>query len=145
MIEMGAMVKNELVYVEKISEDDETSAWIGYAETSKSGVTKYFNEKTFELVIGGDLNTNYYETETGEEYWISSVKKNIKENRWTHLDEVLIDSTAINHYMSLLALTKIPKNLKLTSIKPFDPEKTLYNKENLHIIERRLRRLGFFD
>ena len=66
--------RTELKYIElKTGYRDDGPAWIGKVLLSKSGRMVYFNNHAFQRCIG--LSGNYYDVETGEEYWISSVKK----------------------------------------------------------------------
>ncbi len=69
-------IPRELMYIElKTGYSDDGPAWIGYVMTSKSGKTIYFNDHVFQKYNGG--NSNYYDIETGNDYWISGVKKTV--------------------------------------------------------------------
>jgi hypothetical protein len=49
---------------------------IGRVTFSKTGKTLHYGGKSFaSLKGGGGLKTNYYDTETREEYWISGPRK----------------------------------------------------------------------
>ncbi|MDR2835324.1 MAG: hypothetical protein LBV69_03870, partial [Bacteroidales bacterium] len=50
---------------------DNGPAWIGKVKLSKSGNTVYFNNKALKKANG--IIGNYYDMDTREEYWISSV------------------------------------------------------------------------
>lgn len=71
-------MKLQLKYIElKTGYSDNGPAWIGYIQLSKSGKTIYFNGKGFKSSKGTGINSNYYDIETGDEYWISGVKKDM--------------------------------------------------------------------
>jgi len=51
-------------------------ARIGRVNFSKTGKSLYYEEKCFAKLKGmGGSKANYYDIETGEEYWISGCKK----------------------------------------------------------------------
>ena len=47
---------------------------IGRVSFSKTGRTLYYDEKSFQSLKGG-YKANYYDLESGEEYWISGCHK----------------------------------------------------------------------
>ena len=51
-------------------------AVIGRVLFSKSGKSLYYKGKMFQSLKGRGFKTNYFDVETGEEYWISGPKKN---------------------------------------------------------------------
>ena len=66
----------DILYIElKSHHSDDGPAWIGRVEYSKSGQTIYFDDKAFASLKGAGSAGNYYDIETGDEYWISGVKK----------------------------------------------------------------------
>ena len=69
-------MKAELKYIELRSGFGDTrSEWIGMVEFSKSGRTFYFNGKSLKNSNAQGFAGNYYDIESGEEYWISGIKK----------------------------------------------------------------------
>lgn len=67
-------MKRELKYIElKTGYSDDGPAWIGYVKTSASVRTVYFNDRAFQPLRGG--RGSYFDVESGEEYWISGIKK----------------------------------------------------------------------
>ena len=42
---------------------------------SKTGCTIYYNDKAFQSLKGSGFKANYYEVETGDEYWISGPRR----------------------------------------------------------------------
>ena len=43
---------------------------------SKTGKTIYYQGKTFQSLKGAGFKSNYFEVDSGEEYWISGPKRN---------------------------------------------------------------------
>jgi hypothetical protein len=64
------------MYVECKAEGLSGPARIGRVSFSKTGRSIYYGGRTFRSLNGGGYKANYYDVETGEEYWISGPKKN---------------------------------------------------------------------
>jgi hypothetical protein len=74
-------MQTKIMYIElKTGYSDNGPAWIGRGAFSKSGKTIYFNNKGFKRYQG--IFSNYRDIETGENYWISGVKKNGDDRHW---------------------------------------------------------------
>lgn len=74
-------MKPRIMYIEQKTDnytplDNKGPSWTGEVEFSQTGKTIYFNGKTFHRLKKGGIYGNYYCEETGDEYWISGVKKN---------------------------------------------------------------------
>ncbi|WP_017931739.1 hypothetical protein [Robiginitomaculum antarcticum] len=112
-------MKNRLIYVElKSGHSDNGPAWIGLATTSKSGATIYSNGKAFQSSKGSGIGGNYFDIESGEDYWISGVKKNNADRHWAGSGQVLIDQDAISAYLSETGQSSLPPNLTLVHLLP---------------------------
>jgi hypothetical protein len=75
------------MYVEQKSDgnrwlDDRGPAEIGEVTFSQTGKTIYFKGKSFERIKGGGVAGNYRCVETGDEYWITGVKKRGTNRHW---------------------------------------------------------------
>ena len=71
------MPEPRIMYVElKTGEADKGPAWIVLVKFSKTGKTIYYRGKAFQTSKGQGVGANYFDVETGEEYWISGPKKN---------------------------------------------------------------------
>ena len=81
-------------------------AWIGNVKESKSGATIYFNDHAFQK-CHGDIS-NYYDVETGEEYWISRPKKNGEDRHWGGSGKIIIDRKVVPEYLKLIGAEKLP-------------------------------------
>ncbi|MGV3753868.1 MAG: hypothetical protein ACO1QS_00635 [Verrucomicrobiota bacterium] len=51
-------------------------ARIGRVTFSKTGRTLYYQGRKFQSLKGKGFKSNYYDVETGEDYWISGPKRN---------------------------------------------------------------------
>ena len=79
----------DIRYIElKTGYNDNGPAWIGKVKESKSGKTIYFNDHAFQKYHGAF--SNYIDIETGDEYWISRVKKNGEDRYWAGSDKITI-------------------------------------------------------
>lgn len=103
-------MKFELVYVElKTRQSDRGPAWIGFAERSKSGKTLYFNDQAFQSCKGREVGANYFDLESGDEYWISGVKRDRSDRHWSGAGTIQIERRALADYLRLLGLEALPK------------------------------------
>ena len=68
-------MKTRIMYIEYKGEGLSGDAWIGRVSFSKSGKSIYYKNQTFESFSGGGFKANYFDKETGEEYWISGCRK----------------------------------------------------------------------
>ncbi len=64
------------MYIElKTGFNDNGPAWIGRVRFSKTGRTVYYRGRTLRRKPYGGGPGNYYDVETGEEFWVSGVNK----------------------------------------------------------------------
>ena len=63
------------MYIEGKAEGLTGPARIGRVTFSKTGGTIYYAGRTFQSLKGKGFKANYYDIETGEEYWISGPRK----------------------------------------------------------------------
>lgn len=113
-----------LKYVElKSGHGDSGPAWIGYAQLSRSGQTVYFNGKALKRAKGGGISGNYFDIETGEEYWVSGVKKNGQDRHWAGSGIVMVEAAALAEYLSVTGLPFLnPKTHSvIEALAPTDP------------------------
>lgn len=90
-----------LRYIElKSGHGDAGPAWIGRVRMSRTRRTVYFNGRA--LKRGSGIAGNYYDLETGEEYWISGVKKNGQDRHWAGGGTVWIEAGVVDEYLSLV-------------------------------------------
>lgn len=93
--------RTELKYIElKTGYHDDGPAWIGKVMLSKSGKMVYFNDHGFRRFAG--ILGNYYDVETGEEYWISSVRKDGQDRHWAGKGKICVAQNALDEYLSVI-------------------------------------------
>ena len=94
-------MQSEIIYVElKSGYSHNGPAWIGRARYSKSGRTLFFDNKA--LQVGRGIQGNYFDLESGEEYWVSGVKKNQQDRHRFGSGPVNIDKEVVEEYLSLV-------------------------------------------
>ncbi len=118
-------IRSELRYVElKTGYSDNGPAWIGLAQFSKSGRTVYFNGHAFQSIGGSGIAGNFMDIETGEEYWISGIKKDGNDRRKHVSGKVKIDRSAVDLYLKAVDATSLDSSrFELTNLRPTDKHK----------------------
>lgn len=92
-----------IMYIERKSDGLSGPARIGRVSFSKSGKSLYYGGRRFGTLNGSGFKANYFDVETGEEYWISGCKKrggdrlyggvveiddDVREEYWTTIREM---------------------------------------------------------
>jgi len=86
-------------------------AHIGRVTFSKTGSTIYYQNKAFQSLKGG-YKANYFDTETGEEYWISGPKKDGSDRLYGERVPVAIDEDIREEYWGTIRNLPEKKNEK---------------------------------
>jgi len=84
------------MYIEYKGEGLIGLARIGRVKFSKSGKSIHYNGQTFETLHGTGYKANYFDTETGEHYWISGCRKDGMDALYN--TEVEIDEDVLTEY-----------------------------------------------
>lgn len=130
-------MKNKLIYVElKSGGADCGLAWIGIAGASKTGATIYSNGKAFKSLKGSGIGANYFDIETGAEYWISGIKKNNQDRHWAGGGDILIDKLAVQYYLKETGFASLPSNLIISTLEPAKQQSNHANLEHRSDEER---------
>ena len=69
-------MKSRIMYVEFKGHDVAGPGWITRVTFSKSHSSVYFRGKRLQTLDGAGRKSNYWDVETGEEYWVSGPKRN---------------------------------------------------------------------
>lgn len=110
-----------IMYIEQKNAGHNGPAWIGFVEFSKSGQTVYFNNKALKKLKTTGISGNYFDIETGEEYWISGIKKNGKDRHKLGGGKVMIDKKSISDYLKLVDFETIEdKKFEIIEFEPTD-------------------------
>lgn len=90
---------SRIMYIERKSgHADDGPARIGRVTFSQTGRTIYYGGKSFQSCKGQGIGANYFDIETGDEYWISGPKRNGRDRHWAGSGRVEIDQDVIEEY-----------------------------------------------
>lgn len=90
------------MYIENKDGDiDGARARIGWVGFSKTGLTVYYRGRTLARARGGGVRGNYFDDDTGEEYWISGVKARGSNVHVAKPVVVVIDEDAVDQYKEI--------------------------------------------
>src|SRR5580704_767872 len=89
-------MKTRIMYIESKSGGLNGPARIGRVTFSKTGRTIYYQGKTFKSLKGQGFKANYYEEESGGQYWISGPRRDGTDRLYggstpVHIDEDIRD------------------------------------------------------
>jgi hypothetical protein len=129
------------MYVElKSGHGDSGPAWIGTAFFSRTFQTVYFNGQIFKKRQG--ISGNYRELETGDEYWISGVKKRGTNRHWAGGGKIIIDESVIPEYLELTGKNSLPNTFEVgtfDNVPAKERSKELENEEELPEFDSSIR------
>jgi hypothetical protein len=134
-------MKNRVMYIElKTGYNDNGPAWIGKVFFSKSGQTIYFNGKAFKRLKKSGISGNYMDLISGEEYWISGVKKDRTDRHWVGSGKIQIEEDIIEEYLKIVKKEKLEKS-RFIVIKPNRPDirSNIYEIENKTLYEEQYK------
>ncbi len=103
------------MYIESKGEDGISGpARIGRVTFSKSGKSIYYRGRMFQSLKGAGFKANYFDSESGEHYWISGCKKDGTDHLYAGTIE--IDDDVREEYW--IEIRKMPqhKDLRLVRI-----------------------------
>ncbi len=111
-------------------------AWIARVEVSKSGRTIYFDGRA--LKRGQGIRGNYFDLESGAEYWISGVKKTGCNRHWGGAGTIDIEEGVVAEYLALRGLSLLPSGLAVVADFPHTTGGTFVRAENKPLLKPRL-------
>jgi hypothetical protein len=91
-------MKSRIMYVERKAEDITGAARIGRVSFSKSGKTLYFRRKTFQSLKGCGLTSDYYDIDSGDDYWISGCRRDGADRLYGERVPISIDEDVREEY-----------------------------------------------
>lgn len=96
-------MKSQINYLElKSGFSNDGPAWIGLVVFSKTGKTLYFDGKAFQRIGSDRMNGNFYDIESGDEYWISGVKKNQQDRHNFGKGLVYVEKRILGDYLHIV-------------------------------------------
>jgi hypothetical protein len=87
----------------KTGYNDNGPASIGGVSFSKTGRTIYYRGRSLRRIPGGGISANYRDVESGEQFWISGVKKDREDRHWAGAGPVEIDEDVRAEYERLVS------------------------------------------
>jgi hypothetical protein len=125
-------MKIEIKYIElKSGFSNNGPAWIGLVSFSKSGKTIYFDGKAFQSLNGMGISGNYFDIESGEEYWISGVKKNRSDRHKVGGGKIFVEKRILNDYLKIIGKSELPKSdYELAEVETEKPIERINELEN---------------
>lgn len=111
----------QLRYIElKTGHAHNGPAWIARVEFSKSGKTVYFNGKALK----GNAHGICFDIESGEEYWISGLKKRGSNRHVFGNGKVMVDREAVPEILEFYEVTALdPKQFVVVDLVKTDKKK----------------------
>lgn len=91
-------MKSRIMYIENKSTGLTGPARIGRVTFSKTGKTVYYQGRKFQSLKGYGFKANFYDLETGEEYWISGCRKDGQDGLYGHPRNLTIDADVAAEY-----------------------------------------------
>jgi hypothetical protein len=125
-------MRTEIKYLElKSGFSDNGPAWIGLVSFSKSGKTIYFDGKAFQSLNGMGIYANYFDLESGDEYWISGVKKDMSDRHKFGGGKIFVEKRILNDYLKIIGKSELPKSdYELAEVETEKPIERINELEN---------------
>ena len=92
-------MRERIRYVERKTPNHDGPAWIGRASLSKTGRTVYYRGMTLRRVQSDGVSGNHMDVATGDEYWVSGVKRTRLDRHWGGSGPVEIDEDVRDAYL----------------------------------------------
>ncbi len=102
--------RSRIMYIESKTEGLEGPAVIGRLYASKSGKTLYYKGQRFQSLKGSGFKANYFDTETGDPYWISGPRKDQQNRLYGGNRGVQIDDDIREEYLALISSPHRPES-----------------------------------
>ena len=91
-------MKTRIMYIEDKSTGLSGAARIGRVTFSKSGKSIHYRDQTFQTLKGSGFKSNYFDVETGDEYWISGCRKDGADRLYGERIPIEIDEDVRKEY-----------------------------------------------
>lgn len=103
---------DRIMYVQLKSgyDTDLGPSWIGWVRFSKTWRSATFQGRTLRRVTGtayANFDANFYDVDSGEEFWVSGPKRDQTDGRYGHQQPV-VAADAREQYESFLAGSALP-------------------------------------
>jgi len=95
-------MKSRIMYIESKSGGLTGPARIGRVTFSKTGATLYYRGRAFRSLKGYGFKSNYYDTETGDYYWISGPRRDGCDALYaTHVSPIIDDDVREEYFRDI--------------------------------------------
>jgi hypothetical protein len=103
-------MKSRIMYIERKAGGVSGSARIGRVTFSKTGKTLFYGGKKFRSMKGAGFKSNYYDVETGDDYWISGCKQDGADRLYGQSIPVPLDEDVREEYWTVIR--KEPRRIR---------------------------------
>ena len=107
------MAQKRIMWIEYKNDGLSGPARIGRVTFSKSGKSIHYQGKTFQTLRGNGFKANYFDVETGEEYWISGCRKDGVNALYS--TDVEVDEDVREEYWR--EIRNLPENVGISSFR----------------------------
>lgn len=97
------LARSRIMYIEDKSGGLQGPARIGRVYFSKSGKTLYYRGRRFRSLKGQGYKSNYFEVESGDEYWISGPRKDRNDGLYGGTNGAIVDDDVADEYWKLIS------------------------------------------
>ena len=80
---------------------DGVHARIGWVTFSQTGLSVYYRGRTLMRAKGGGIRGNHFDAASGEEYWVSGIKRRGSNVHWAETATFEIDDDAHDEYVRI--------------------------------------------
>jgi len=107
------MMHTRIMYIERKHGENTLigDARIGRVTFSKTGKSVHYNGRTFQTLNGRGFKANYFDTETGDYYWISGCKKDGSDRLYGERLPIYIDDDIREEYWTEIRNMSNCKNI----------------------------------
>lgn len=109
MSQLNRGADSRIMYIESKFSGLSGSARVGRVTFSKSGQTIYYRGHSFQSLSGRGFKANFFDTETGEEYWISGPRRDGADRLYSGGLPVEIDDDVRAEYWT--AIRQLPHRI----------------------------------
>ncbi|MBX3431555.1 MAG: hypothetical protein KF779_18365 [Hyphomonadaceae bacterium] len=93
------MPRTRIMYIENKTSGLNGSAWIGRVTFNRTGKSLTYRGRTFQSLKGAGFKANYFDVETGEQFWISGPRRDGADRLYSASSAaVLIDDDVAEEY-----------------------------------------------
>ncbi len=100
-------MKTRIMYIEHKGLGLTGEARIGRVKFSKTGKSIYYKDQTFQILGSGGFKSNYYDTESGDNYWISGCHKDGNDRLYGERTPIYLDNDIQEEYWT--AIRNLPE------------------------------------